>query len=101
MWLVIFGVGTGAIFPLCLALPLDLTDSEAGAARLTAWMLGFGYIVSAGSPTAVGGLRDLTGDFAAPMTLLAAIAPARCSTGVEQMLRPRRSFATAHGEPAG
>jgi MFS transporter, CP family, cyanate transporter len=101
MWLVIFGVGTGAIFPLCLALPLDLTDSEAGAARLTAWMLGFGYVVSAGSPTAVGGLRDLTGDFAPPMTLLGVIALLAALLASSSMLRPRRSFATAHGEPAG
>lgn len=73
VWLVIFGIGTGAIFPLCLALPLDLTHSQHDAARLTAWMLGLGYFVSAASPTLAGGLRDLTGHFEVPMVVLGTI----------------------------
>jgi CP family cyanate transporter-like MFS transporter len=95
LWLVVFGVGTGAIFPLCLALPLDLAQGQHEAARLTAWMLGAGYVASAASPTVVGGLHDLTGTFTLPMLLLAAIGLVAAGLASNRRLRPRGPY----GEP--
>jgi CP family cyanate transporter-like MFS transporter len=74
LWLLAFGIGGGAAFALQLALPIDLRESPDGIARLTAWMLGLGYVLSAAAPIVVGILRDLTGDFVLPMTLLGSLA---------------------------
>jgi MFS transporter, CP family, cyanate transporter len=103
VWLVIFGVGTGAIYPLCLSLPLDLAAGPREAAELTAWMLGAGYLVSAGSPTVVGGLRDLTGDFRLPMVLLGCIALLAIALASSGAFRPAAAQApvAATGERAG
>lgn len=97
LWLVIFGIGTGAIFPLCLALPLDLVEGQTDVARLTAWMLGAGYIASAASPTVVGGLHDLTGTFTLPMLLLGGIGMLAALLASNQQLRPHGLY----GEPVG
>jgi MFS transporter, CP family, cyanate transporter len=90
LWLLIFGVGTGAIFPLCLSLPLDLADGQHDATRLTAWMLGVGYVVSAGSPTVVGAMRDVTGDFRLPMLMLGCVALVAGALASSGAFRPRR-----------
>ena len=74
VWLLAFGIGGGAAFALQLALPIDLRDSTDDIARLTAWMLGLGYLLSALAPILVGMLRDVTGDFVVPMTLLGSLA---------------------------
>lgn len=100
VWLVIFGVGTGAIFPLCLALPLDLAGGRREAAELTAWMLGAGYLVSATSPTIVGGLRDLTGDFTVPMLLLGCIGLLAIALGSSAAFKPRPARVASSGERA-
>lgn len=88
VWLVIFGIGTGAIFPLCIALPLDLTHNPHDTARLTAWMLGLGYVASAASPTVVGGLRDLTGDFVVPMLALGVVSLMAAALASSRTFRP-------------
>ena len=72
-WLVAFGGGGGAALALQLAMPIDLRASADGVARLTAWMLGLGYLLSAISPTVVGILRDATGGFTVPITGLAVL----------------------------
>ncbi|HET8673445.1 MAG TPA: MFS transporter, partial [Thermoleophilaceae bacterium] len=99
LWLVVLGVGTGAIFPLCLSLPLDFTAGQSEAAQLTAWMLGVGYMLAAGSPTLVGGLHDLTGDFRLPMLLLGGVAVTAGVLGSSGALKPRAAPAAATGEP--
>ena len=38
--------------------------------QLTAWMFGYGYILSASGPLVVGGFYELTGGFAVPMAVL-------------------------------
>jgi CP family cyanate transporter-like MFS transporter len=72
-WLVMFGGGGGAALAIQLALPIDLRATADGVARLTAWMLGLGYLLSAISPTLVGVLRDATGGFTVPITVLAVL----------------------------
>jgi CP family cyanate transporter-like MFS transporter len=70
VWIVTFSVGSGSLFPLALTLPIDLSERESTATQLTAWMLGFGYVLSATGPLIVGGLHDLTGGFTLPVALL-------------------------------
>lgn len=74
VWLLAFGIGGGAAFALQLALPIDLRAGPHGIARLAAWMLGLGYVLSALAPLVVGLLRDLTGGFVVPMTVLGGVA---------------------------
>jgi CP family cyanate transporter-like MFS transporter len=84
LWIVTFGVGNGAMFPLLLALPLDLRDDPHEVSRLSAWMLALGYMISALGPVLTGAIRDATGGFkvavlalivvGAPSGLLAPIA---------------------------
>jgi CP family cyanate transporter-like MFS transporter len=72
-WLAAFGGGGGAALARQLVMPIDLRASADGVARLTAWMLGLGYLLSAISPTLVGVLRDATGGFTVPITGLAVL----------------------------
>ena len=74
VWLAAFGVGGGAAFALQLAFPIDVRASALGVARLTAWMLGLGYVLSAAAPIMVGVLRDATGGFVVPMAVLGSVA---------------------------
>lgn len=74
LWLTMFGLGTGAVFPLMLSLPLDLHDSPADVADTTAWMLGIGYLIAALAPVLVGALRDATGGFTLAVSLLGVLA---------------------------
>jgi CP family cyanate transporter-like MFS transporter len=71
LWLTLFGLGSGGIFPLLLALTLDLAEEPARAVELTTWMLGLGYLLAGFAPVVTGALRDLTGGFEVPMLLLA------------------------------
>jgi CP family cyanate transporter-like MFS transporter len=89
LWLVVFSFGTGAIFPLCLALPLDVAPDEHRAALLTAWMLGLGYCCSSLSPAVIGGLRDLTGGFTAPMAALGVVGLLTAYLSLSPALRPQ------------
>jgi CP family cyanate transporter-like MFS transporter len=73
LWAPLFGIGTGAIFPLVLTLPMDLRESAVDSTDLSAWMLGIGYAMSAAAPVLVGALRDLTADFTVAFGVLAAI----------------------------
>jgi CP family cyanate transporter-like MFS transporter len=73
LWLAAFGIGGGASFALQLAYPIDLRETREGVARLTAWMLGVGYLVSALGPILTGLLRDLTGGFVVPMCILSGL----------------------------
>lgn len=70
LWLVLFAVGDGPVFPLTLTLPLDVARDTDEAAVLTMWTLGLGFALSALGPVLVGGLRDLSGGFALPMAVL-------------------------------
>jgi MFS transporter, CP family, cyanate transporter len=70
LWLAAFGGGGGSALALQLALPIDLRATAEGVARLTGWMLGLGYVLSAIAPTVVGALRDATGGFTVPITAL-------------------------------
>ena len=74
VYVIAWGVFGGAAFALQLAMPIDVRRTPLGVAHLTSWMLGLGYVLSAATPIMIGVLRDGTGGFVLPMTLLAAFA---------------------------
>jgi CP family cyanate transporter-like MFS transporter len=67
LWLLVLGLGLGAIFPLLMALPLDLRETPGAVTDLVAWMLGLGYVMGASSPLLIGALRDSTDGFEIPV----------------------------------
>ena len=74
LWLSLFALGNGALFPLALSLPLDHGRDPGEVVALTTWMLGIGYLISAVGPVAVGALRDASGGFALPLGIVASSA---------------------------
>ncbi len=74
LWMVLFGFGSGATMPLCLTIPFDFEAEPSAVGELTGWMLGLGYLLAATGPALVGGLRDLTGGFAAAFGVVVALA---------------------------
>ncbi len=103
LWIVVFSLGSGSMFPLVLTLPLDLGESERTITQLTAWMFGYGYLLSASGPLVVGGLYELTGGFAAPMALLAVGGVVSGLAALTPPLRGRaftRAARTAAGTPS-
>ena len=72
-WIAVLGLALGAVFPLVLTLPLDVTDDPGQVGSVAALMLFGGYILSSLGPFIMGAARDLTGDFGASLWLLVAI----------------------------
>lgn len=73
-WVIVLGLGLGAVLPLALTLPLDVADVPAEVGAIAAFMLFIGYILSSLGPILLGAARDLTGSFAASLWLLALMA---------------------------
>jgi CP family cyanate transporter-like MFS transporter len=99
LWLGLFSLGSGSQLALALSLPLDLGDGPPEIARLTAWTLGFGYILSAPTAVLAGALRDLTGDFVLPMTLAGIFAIGSGLLAQSSLLRPTRGAAPQPSSP--
>ena len=97
LWLAVFGLGSGGIFALVMTLPLDLRDRPGDVGELIGWMLTLGYVISAVGPVLVGGLRDATDDFTAPLLALAAASAVAGALGLSPRLRPEGGRAHAHG----
>jgi MFS transporter, CP family, cyanate transporter len=74
LWAVILGLGTGAIFPIVLTLPVDAGGTAGDVAATAARMLLIGYVLSAIGPFALGLARDVTGDFGTSLWLLVGLA---------------------------
>ncbi len=72
-WIAVLGLALGAVFPLVLTLPLDVTDDPGQVGSVAALMLFGGYILSSLGPFILGAARDLTGDFGASLWLLVVI----------------------------
>ena len=79
LWLLILGLGAGAIFPLLMALPLDIRDTPGAVTDLVAWMLGLGYVMGASSPLLIGALRDATNGFEIPVGVAMTAAGMLCA----------------------
>ncbi|MFI0409188.1 hypothetical protein [Actinomadura sp. 3N508] len=76
LWAVLIGIGGGA-FPLTLALFSMRTRTAADTAALSAMVQTAGYLLVASGPFAVGVLRDVTGSWTMPISLLLAICAAQ------------------------
>ena len=60
----------GAVFPLCLAMCLDVAHDPADAGAAAALMFVGGYLFAALAPFGLGAVRDLTGSFSASLWAL-------------------------------
>jgi CP family cyanate transporter-like MFS transporter len=72
-WVAVLGLALGAVFPLVLTLPIDVTTDPRQVGSIAALMLLGGYIISATGPFALGAARDLTGDFATSLWMLVGV----------------------------
>ena len=73
LWAVFLGFGLGAVFPLCLTLPVDVAHRPAEVGAVAAFMLLGGYLIAGFGPVVLGLVRDATGDFGAMIWLLVAL----------------------------
>jgi len=69
---IVLGLSLGALLPLVLTLPLDVSDNPANVGSVAALMLLGGYVISSTGPFVLGAVRDVTGSFAASLWLLVA-----------------------------
>jgi MFS transporter, CP family, cyanate transporter len=76
VWATLAGAALGMLFPIVLALPLDLAREPGEVGSLAALMLGGGYVIAAAAPLALGAVRDATGSFTTSLWLLAGISAA-------------------------
>jgi MFS transporter, CP family, cyanate transporter len=88
VWIAVLGLALGAVFPLVLTLPLDVTDDPGQVGSVAALMLFGGYILSSLGPFVLGAARDVTGDFETSLWLLVAIGVVL--VGCCTMLSPER-----------
>jgi CP family cyanate transporter-like MFS transporter len=70
-WAIVVGISSGLLFTTAMTLPLDSVGRSGDVAAMSALMLGVGYAVAAAAPLALGALRDATGGFTAPLSVLA------------------------------
>ncbi len=73
VWAISTGLGLGVQFTLALTLPVEFGADPDEVGRLTAMAMTVGYLLASIGPVAVGGLRDVSGSFMAPVALLAAL----------------------------
>ena len=69
-WAALVGAAIGAVFPLCLAMCLDVAHEPAEAGAAAALMFVGGYLFAALAPLGLGAVRDLTGSFSASLWAL-------------------------------
>ena len=83
------GLANGALFPVLMANPIDMTTRAQDVGYITAVMLGVGYTVAAIAPTGLGAVRDLSGSFTPVLWLivLTAIALLVVSASFDAMTR--------------
>ncbi|WP_324278567.1 MFS transporter [Blastococcus brunescens] len=70
LWSVLYGLGTGASFPLAMTLVLLRSRDPAQTGRLSAASQSLGYLLAASGPLFVGLLHELTGGWTASLLLL-------------------------------
>jgi len=101
-WASLLGLSLGAIFPLALTLPVDMSYDATEVGATAALMLLAGYVLSAIGPVGLGIARDVTGDFGVSLWLLVGLAAALvASCWVLSPARLRRGIRRATPHPAG
>jgi MFS transporter, CP family, cyanate transporter len=94
VWSVLYGVGTGAAFPLAMTLVLVRSRDVAQTGRLSAASQSAGYLVAATGPLAVGLLHQATGGWRGGLLLLLVLLVAQAAVGLAAA-RPRLVDAAA------
>lgn len=94
LWALLYGVGTGASFPLAMLLVLQRTRDAAQTGRLSAAAQSVGYLLAATGPLAVGLLHEATGGWRAGLGLLVGVTVLQLIAGVDAA-RPRLVSASA------
>jgi CP family cyanate transporter-like MFS transporter len=74
VWAVLSGIALGTVFPICLAMCLDVAREPGEAGAAAALMFLVGYPIAAFGPLGAGAARDLSGSFDASMWALFATA---------------------------
>jgi CP family cyanate transporter-like MFS transporter len=62
-WMLLAGIANGMMFTVTMSLPLDVADSPIDVGAAAGMMLFVGYLITASAPSALGWVRDLTGNF--------------------------------------
>jgi CP family cyanate transporter-like MFS transporter len=88
VWALLYGLGTGAAFPLAMVLVLQRSRDVAQTGRLSASAQSIGYLIAATGPLAVGLLHEATGDWTVSLVLLLVVQAAQALVGVAAA-RPR------------
>jgi MFS transporter, CP family, cyanate transporter len=88
LWALLYGLGTGAAFPLALTLVLVRTRDAAQTGRLSATAQSAGYLLAALGPVGVGLLQEATGGWTVPLAVLLAVAVVQVAVGLAAA-RPR------------
>ena len=70
-WSAVLGIGSGT-FPVILALIAMRARTPAGVSALSAFAQCVGYLIAASGPLLIGAVHDLTGDWVAPLLVMAA-----------------------------
>lgn len=81
LWSVLLGVGLGA-FPLALLLIGMRARTSAGTAALSSLTQGFGYLLAAVGPVAVGAMREATGGWNAPLIVMLVLVTPKLFAGL-------------------
>jgi MFS transporter, CP family, cyanate transporter len=87
-WALLWGLGTGAAFPLAMTLVLVRTRDVAQTGRLSAAAQSAGYLLAATGPLAVGLLHDAAGGWRPGLVLLLVLQAGQFAAGL-YAARPR------------
>jgi MFS transporter, CP family, cyanate transporter len=74
VWAIFTGVALGTVFPICLAMCLDVAHAPSDAGAAASLMFLVGYPIAALGPLGAGAVRDLSGSFDASLWALFGIA---------------------------
>jgi CP family cyanate transporter-like MFS transporter len=88
LWALLYGLGTGAAFPLAMTLILVRSRDVAQTGRLSAAAQSVGYLIAATGPLAVGLLHEATDGWTAGLVLLLVALAAQLVVGLAAA-RPR------------
>ncbi|MFC4637349.1 CynX/NimT family MFS transporter [Deinococcus hohokamensis] len=70
LWVLLLGVASGSAFALALYFIAHRARNASEVPRLSATAQGYGYLLAAAGPVLFGALRDLTGGWTAPLSML-------------------------------
>jgi CP family cyanate transporter-like MFS transporter len=82
LWVLLYGLGTGAAFPLALTLVVLRTRDALETGQLSASAQSIGYLVAAAGPLGVGLLADASGGWTVPLLALLGLLGAQTAVGL-------------------